>query len=64
MKCRAIDNPSSSEIPVPILFLHAINASDAQIHRELCATVCAENIMLEGTVRLFKGARTDVQDEE
>jgi hypothetical protein len=37
------------------------------MHHKLCA-VCGQNVMSEGTVRqwcgMFKGVRTDVQDEE
>jgi hypothetical protein len=61
----AIDNLASCEICNVIRYLHAINTSSAEIHRELCA-VYGLNAMSEGTVRqwcrIFKDGRTNVHD--
>jgi hypothetical protein len=58
--CPAIDNPASCEIDAVIRFLHTINMSAAEIHRELCE-VYGQNVMSEGTVRqwcrMFKDGR-------
>jgi hypothetical protein len=68
MMCLAIDNPASCETLCVIRFLHAKIMSAVEIHRELCAAVCSQNVMSEETVkqwrRMFKDGRTDVHDEE
>jgi hypothetical protein len=50
-----------------ICFLHTMNMSTEEIHRELCA-VYGQNIMHEGTVgqwcRVFKDGRKNVHDGE
>jgi hypothetical protein len=65
--CPVIDNPSSCEIRAVIRVLCAKNVSAVEIHHELCA-VYDQNVMSKGTVRqwcrMFKGGRTNVQDEE
>jgi hypothetical protein len=66
MMCPAIDNPTSCEIHAVMRSLRAINVSDSELHRELCA-VCGQN-MREGSVRLwlrmFRDGQTNVHDEE
>jgi hypothetical protein len=49
--CSAIDNLTSCEIYAAVCFLHPKSMSSAEIHRELCTAVYAQNIMSEGTVR-------------
>jgi hypothetical protein len=65
MMCSAIDNPTSCEICVLISFFHAKDMSAEGIHRELCAAVCSQNVMSEGTVRqwcrIFKDWQTNEQ---
>jgi hypothetical protein len=66
--CPAIDNPASCEIRTVISFPHVKNMGAAEIHRELCAAVCGQNVMSEGTARkwcrVFKDERANVRDEE
>jgi hypothetical protein len=68
MMCPATDSPTSCKIHAIIRFLHAKIASAAEIHLELRAAVCGQNVMSEGTVRqwrrMFKDERTNVHDEE
>jgi hypothetical protein len=62
--CPVIDNAAICEIYAIIRFPHSKNMSAADIHRELCATVCGQNVMSEGTegqrYRMFKHERTNV----
>jgi hypothetical protein len=66
--CPATDNLSSCEVGAPVRFLRAKNMRAAEIHRELCAAVCGQNVMSEGTVRqwcaMFKDGRINVHSEE
>jgi hypothetical protein len=69
MMCPAIDNPTSCEIcAIVIRFLHAKITNAAEIHRELRAAVCGQNVMSEGNVRqwrrMFKDGRTNAHDGE
>jgi hypothetical protein len=50
MMCPAIENPASCEIQAVIRFLHAKNMSVAEIHCELCAAVCGQNVTSERIV--------------
>jgi hypothetical protein len=63
MMCPATDNHALCEIPAVIRFLHAKNMSAAEIHFELCAAVCGQNVMSEGNVkkwcRTFKDGRAN-----
>jgi hypothetical protein len=45
------DYLASCEIHALLHFLHAENISEAEIHRELCATVYGQYVTSEGTVR-------------
>jgi hypothetical protein len=67
MMWSAIVIPPASKFAV-ICFLRANNMCPAESHRELCAAVCGQNVMSEGTVRqwciVFKDGRTDVRDEK
>jgi hypothetical protein len=49
----AIDNLVSCEIRVVIHFLHAKITSAEEIHRELCAAMYGQNVLVmsEGTLR-------------
>jgi hypothetical protein len=51
MMCSAIDNPANCKICALTRFFHAKDMSAAEIHLELCAVVCSQNVMSEGTVR-------------
>jgi hypothetical protein len=51
MMSPATDNPTSREICIVIRFLHVINMSATEIHRELCVTIYGQNVMSEGSVR-------------
>jgi hypothetical protein len=59
MVCPAKDNPASCEIRAVIRLLRAKNMNAAEIHRKLCAAVCGQTVMSEGSVtqwcRMFKG---------
>jgi hypothetical protein len=47
MKSSVIDNPASWEIRALVHFLHDKNMSTAEIHRELCAAVSSQNVMMK-----------------
>jgi hypothetical protein len=51
MLCPANGNRSIGEIRAIIRFPHAKNINAAEIHCELCAAVCGQTVMSEGTVR-------------
>jgi hypothetical protein len=62
--CSVIDNPASCEICVLISFFHAKDMSAEEIHRELCATVCSQNVVSEGTVSQWCSTFRDGQTNE
>jgi hypothetical protein len=66
--CPAIENAASCQIFAVIRFLHSKIMSAAELHSELCAAVCGQNVMSEGIVRqwcrMFRDDRKSIHDEE
>jgi hypothetical protein len=51
--CPVIDNPASCEVRAVIRFIEAKNLIGAEPHHELWAAVYGQNMMSEGTVKLW-----------
>jgi hypothetical protein len=47
MLCPSIDNSASYKIHAVIHFLHAKSMSAAEIHRELCAAVYVQSLLVK-----------------